>query len=237
MLLEREGTLDELARLLAAAAGGRGSLLLLGGEAGVGKSVLVRRFAELAAERARVLVGACDPLSTPRPLGPVADVADGLGGRVGRLLRGGERSELFRALLDELAGPAATLLVVEDAHWADEATLDLLRFLGRRVGATAALVVVTYRDDEVGRDHPLRVALGDLATAPAIRRLAVAPLSVAAVARLAAGSGLNPAELHRQSGGNPFFVTEVLAAGGGIPATVRDAVLARAARLSGDARV
>jgi DNA-binding CsgD family transcriptional regulator/tetratricopeptide (TPR) repeat protein len=129
------------------------------------------------------------------------------------------------------------VLLLDDLHWADEATLDALRFVGRRIETTHALVVGTYRDDEVGRQHPLRVVVGDLATSPAVRRIPLAPLSRESVGELARGTGLDPHELHQRTGGNPFYVTEVIAgAPARIPATVRDAVLARAARLSPAAR-
>ena len=127
--------------------------------------------------------------------------------------------------------------VVEDAHWADEATLDLLVFVGRRVAATPAMVVVTYRDDEVGPGHPLRRVIGDLATARWVRRLELPALTREAVAALARPQGIDPDRLHQTTGGNPFFVTEVLGASSGeVPPTVRDAVLARAGRLSPVAR-
>ena len=129
------------------------------------------------------------------------------------------------------------MLVIEDAHWADEATLDLLRFLARRLGPAATLLVVTYRDDEVDPLHPVRLLAGDLASSALVRRLRLAPLSRQAVAVLAGPHGVDPGVLYETTGGNPFFVTEVLAAGDeAIPATVVDAVLARAARLSPPAR-
>jgi DNA-binding CsgD family transcriptional regulator/predicted ATPase len=195
--------------------------------------------ARAAGASARVLVGGCDPLSTPRPLAPLVDIAGALRGEVERLLReGAPRDGVFRAFLAELTGgQRPALVVIEDVHWADEATLDLLRFVGRRIGAARALVLATHRDDEVGPSHPLRVVLGDLATAAAVRRVALPPLSEQAVRALADGSGLDPAALHRRTGGNPFFVTEALAAGApGIPPTVRDAVLGRAARLAASGR-
>jgi predicted ATPase/DNA-binding CsgD family transcriptional regulator len=234
-LLEREPFIDELAGLLREATVGRGRLVLIGAEAGGGKTALVQRVTRAAGASARVLVGGCDPLSTPRPLGPLVDIAGALRGEVERLLReAAPRDAVFRAFLAELAGgrrPA--LVVIEDIHWADEATLDLLRFLGRRVATARALLLATYRDDEVGPRHPLQVALGDLATAAAVRRVALPPLSESAVRALADGSGLDPEALHRRTGGNPFFVTEALAAGApGIPPTVRDAVLGRVARLT-----
>jgi DNA-binding CsgD family transcriptional regulator len=238
-LLERGPIQVELSQLLHDASVGRGRIVFLGGEAGVGKTSLVQRFAQLVEDRARVLIGACDPLSTPRPLGPVLDMKDLLGARFSDLLvREERRGPLFDGFLEELSrGDVPALVVFEDVHWADEATLDLLRFVARRIEDAPALLIATYRDDEVGGRHPLRVVLGDLATAPALRRLSVEPLSVEAVRTLAAGTALDPVRLHDRTGGNPFFVTEVIAAGEtGIPASVRDAVLARAARLPGGAR-
>jgi DNA-binding CsgD family transcriptional regulator len=126
---------------------------------------------------------------------------------------------------------------VEDLHWADEATLDVIRLLARNVGRAPVLVIATYRDDELELTHPLQIVLGELATRSAAEHLAVRPLSLAAVAELAAPAGIDPAELYRQTSGNPFFVTEVLSAGDGtIPRTIRAAVLGRAARLSLPAR-
>ncbi|HEY7037013.1 MAG TPA: AAA family ATPase [Thermomicrobiales bacterium] len=245
-LFERERHVESLDGWLREAAAGGGRLVFVGGEAGVGKTALVDHFCRSARGRARVLRGACDALSTQRPLGPLLDVAAAVGAELDRLLSGdAPRDRVFRATLAELgAGLTPTLVVVEDAHWADEATLDLLRFLGRRLGPVRAIVVVTYRDDEVGPAHPLRVVLGDLATTAAIRRLHLAPLSIdgirALVAAKSGGTRLDPSAIHRLTGGNPFFASEVLAdetaADGRLPATVRDAVLARAARLSPEGR-
>ncbi|MBI2200469.1 MAG: AAA family ATPase, partial [Armatimonadetes bacterium] len=236
-ILERETFLKELKGWFRESASGEGRLVFVGGEAGIGKTVLVRTFNHAIAGLARVAVGACDPLSTPRPLGPLVDVADILGSDVGPLLeRNVPRDKVFRAFLESL-NTAPTVAVFEDVHWADEATLDLLRYLGRRIVAARALLISTYRDDEIGPAHPLTTVLGDLATAGAVRRMTLPPLSEAAVRTLAAGSDVDPAELYRQTGGNAFFVTEVLASGTrGIPATVRDAVLARASRLSAKSR-
>jgi DNA-binding CsgD family transcriptional regulator/tetratricopeptide (TPR) repeat protein len=235
-LLERESVLERLEQLLAEAGMGQGRLVLLGGEAGVGKTALVTEFVRSFGPRARVLVGACDPLATPRPLGPLIDVAAALGGDLQHVLdQVGDRDRVFRTFLGELTSPPSPKLVVlEDVHWADDATLDLLRFVGRRIGDTRGLVIATYRDDEVGPLHPLRTVLGDVATAPAVRRMSLSALSEAAVRTLSIGSPLDPAVLFQRTGGNPFFVTEVLAAGAAepIPTNVRDAVLARVARLS-----
>jgi ATP/maltotriose-dependent transcriptional regulator MalT len=237
-LLERESALDALGGWFSEARAGRGRLVLVGGEAGVGKTALVTEFALRQRQAARVLWGACDPLITPRPLGPLADVAPALGGLDQLLSDEAPREALFGALLDRLRDSrVVTVLVIEDVHWADEATLDLLRFLARRLGPIVALLIVTYRDDEVGPLHPVRLLAGDLASSALVRRLRLAPLSRPAVAVLAGPHGLDPGVLYETTGGNPFFVTEVLAAGDeAIPATVADAVLARAARLSPPAR-
>ena len=238
-LLERSDQLRELAeqlRLVAATSHGR--LLLMAGEAGVGKTALSRHFAD-EQRTARVLYGACDALFTPHPLGPLLDIADSVGGELKTVVEGGHMPrEVAAALVEELRRRKPTLLVIEDLHWADEATLDVLRLLARRIGQVPALVIATYRDDELERSHPLRMVLGDLHGIEGTTRMKVAPLSAPAVAELAAPVGIDAGELHFKTGGNPFFVAEVLASGHSrIPDTVRDAVLARAARLRDRARL
>jgi DNA-binding CsgD family transcriptional regulator/tetratricopeptide (TPR) repeat protein len=237
-LLEREASFEALQDCLAEARAGRGRVALVYGEAGIGKSALVDRFCALHQRDARVLRGACDALSTPRVLGPLLDMAPQAGGPLEDLAReGGGREVLFTAFLDALDVPASSVAVIEDAHWADDATLDLVKFVARRLTRRRALVIVTYRDDEVGSAHPLRVVLGDLATTGALRRVQLAPLSHSAVSQLAAGHDIDAERLYERTAGNPFYVTEALAVPAAeVPPTVRDAVLARAARLSGDAR-
>ncbi|HEY6278773.1 MAG TPA: AAA family ATPase [Streptosporangiaceae bacterium] len=236
-LLERESPLATLATYAQEADRGAGRLVLIAGEAGVGKSALVEQFAAQS-RRTRWLWGACDGLFTPRPLGPLFDLADDLGGDLLALCRAqAPREELFRALLREVTEPGPVTVVVEDIHWADEATLDLLRFLGRRIRNSAVMIIATYRDDELAAGDALLTALGELSRQASTRRIEVAPLSEGAVADLAAASGLDAAELYRLTGGNPFYVTEVVAAGlHQVPAAARDATLARAAGLSGPAR-
>ena len=233
-LLERE----ELLAHLAAARSDGGRLLFLGGEAGVGKTALVRTFLDDQPESIRVLWGACDSLFTPRPLGPFLDVAQQTGGELEELVQsGGKPHQIASALSAELRGRARTILVLEDVHWADEATLDVLRLLGRRVDAVDALVLVTYRSDELSSGHPLRLVLGELVSCEAVGRFMIEPLSPAAVTTLGEPHGVDGDELYRKTAGNPFFVTEALAAGEQeIPATVRDAVLARTAGLTPPAR-
>jgi predicted ATPase len=236
-LLERSAQLAALdGHLAALRAQGRGRLVLIGGEAGIGKTALVRAFCE-SRRATRVLRGACDALYTPRPLGPFLDIADEVGGELGALVaRGAAPGVLVTALARELRSRPPGIVVLEDLHWADEATLDVLRLLTRRIESLPALVLATYRDDELDREHPLRIVLGELPSGPA-RRMALAPLSASAVAALAGSMPVDHDELHRRTAGNPFFVTEVLAgADADIPETVRDAVLARAARLDDGAR-
>jgi DNA-binding CsgD family transcriptional regulator/tetratricopeptide (TPR) repeat protein len=233
-LLERERCLADLAECLAAAERG-GCIALVAGEAGVGKTVLLQEFSRQQ-RKARVLWGACDALFTPRPLGPLHDIGrQTQGALLAALNSGATRDLIFTAALDELEREK-TLVVFEDMHWADEATLDLLKYLGRRIHGTHAMLMVSYRDDEVGSRHPLRYVIGDLPHA-SVRRMLLSPLSEPAVAQLARRAERPSKGLHSLTGGNPLFVTEVLAAAAGtVPSTVRDAVLARAARLSAEAR-
>ena len=237
-LLERQGELDALAGLLDDVRDQRrGWLVLVAGEAGVGKTALLRRFCDEQRSSARILWGACDALYTPSPLGPLIEVAESSGGEMEALVHGEAKPyEVATALMHELGRHGSSVLVLEDVHWADEATLDVVRLLGRKVESVPALVLVSYRD-ELDRVHPLRVLTGELSTSPVVKRLRLDPLSPEAVARLAAPHGVDADVLYRKTSGNPFFVTEALAAGDAeIPNTVRDAVLARAARLSPHAR-
>ena len=236
-LLERDLLLEQLDALLAAA-GARGGVALVAGEAGVGKTTLVEHFLGRQGEAVRVLVGRCDPLVTPRALGPLHDLAHAAGGSLAASVTdGAPRERLFEALLGDLRTPARPqVVVVEDAHWADEATMDLLVFLGRRIAETSALLVVTYRDDELEIDHPLRGVLAALGRAGA-HRLAVGPLSEAAVDALARGAGRDATGLHALTGGNALLVSEVLATDGDdVPPTVSDLVLSRYATLPAEAR-
>ncbi len=212
-----------------------GRLVFVGGEAGVGKTALVRAFAD--GWSGKVLQGSCESLAAPVPFGPLVDLAPQAGEPLAEAIsaEGADPRRVGHALLALLAEPV--VIVLEDVHWADGATLDALRIVGRRVDGTKGLVVATYRDDEVGARHPLRLLLGELATAHGVSRLAVPPLSTVAVHTLAAQSGADADAIHRLTGGNAFYVTEILAGGEApLPESVRDAVLARASPLGLDAR-
>jgi DNA-binding winged helix-turn-helix (wHTH) protein len=230
LLLERDGELAELAAAFAAAvAGPSGAVALVSGEAGIGKSSLVRTFVAGVRGDAPVLAGACDDLLTPRSLGPFHDMAPDAGPDVAAALAAMDREALLRALGALLGGDRPPVLVVEDAHWADDATLDVLRWLLRRLVDQRGLVVLTYRSTEVDPGHPLQRLLGAVPASIAhrIELPALGPGAVASLAQ-AAGRDADAAELARVTGGNPFFVTEVLAdTRDDMPGSVVDAVIAR----------
>jgi DNA-binding CsgD family transcriptional regulator/tetratricopeptide (TPR) repeat protein len=240
LLLERSAQLATLTDLLASVVETRrGRVVLVSGEAGIGKTSLIRTFCQGAAESHHVLWGACDALFTPRPLGALLDVAETTGGDLADAVeRGAVPYEVAGAVARLMDERRPTILVLEDVHAADEATLDVLRLLARRVDGLPALVIATYRDVGLDRWHPLRIVLGEIAAISRVERLRLQALSREAVADLAAPRGAAADELYLRTGGNPFFVTEALAAAGeAIPATVRDAVLGRTARLSTGARL
>ena len=236
-LLERSGHLSALGEQLAdVAERSRGRVVLVRGEAGIGKTALLRLFCDELGSSVRVLWAACDPLFTPRPLGPLLDIARFTDGELrARVESGAAPHDVAAALLREIESP--TVLVLEDLHWADEATLDVVRLIAHRVEGVPVLLVASYRDEQLHRAHPLRIVLGELPGGGGVTRLDLTRLSPAAVAQLAEPSAIDAAVLYERTAGNPFFVTETLAADTDrVPATVRDAVLARAARLSAPAR-
>lgn len=245
-LLERGSVLADLELVQRDTACGTGRVVLLRGEAGIGKTAVIERFVTGLSSRVSVLRGWCDPSTTPRPLGPLVDMLADIPREHASGLRmavdTGDTEAIYARLVDMLCNETAWVCVVEDAHWADGATLDLLRFLARRIHSLRLMLVVTYRDEEIGDQHPLTVLLGDLATSTAVSRIALAPLSAAAVTDLAGGTGVNAEALHRLTGGNPFYVTEVLGVGNdalppdSLPRSVSEAVRGRLARLSSDGR-
>jgi DNA-binding CsgD family transcriptional regulator/tetratricopeptide (TPR) repeat protein/GTPase SAR1 family protein len=234
-LLEREAELDLLGRALADAAGGRGSAVVVVGEAGIGKSTLVNRFAGSLDGTTDALIGLCDDLTIPRPLAPFRDLAGAVGAKLTEAIHSGASPhEVYPLLLDELSGPRPTVLVLEDVHWADDATLDAATFVARRIGALPAVLIMTMREGEVPPGEALDAMLGAAAGAGATF-VQLHPLSQAAVESLAAGTRT---DVYAATGGNPFLVTELLCSDDGpLPATVANAVLGRVTRLEERARV
>jgi AAA ATPase domain len=237
-LLERGDFLDRLGEFADDAAQGRGRFVLVEGEAGVGKTSLLEAFRQRRPDL-RWWWSGCDGSFTPRPLGPLFEIAFLVGGRLLPLCRDDtDRRELFAAFLAEVAGSdIPTVVVVEDLHWADGATLDWLRYLARRIAGTHAMVVATCRDDAPGRDDVLRAVLGQVVTHDGARRLTLPPLSRGAVRELVGDRGDDAEELYRLTGGVAFYVREVLdAPPGQVPPTVADVVAARTSGLSQQAQ-
>jgi DNA-binding CsgD family transcriptional regulator len=234
-LLEREAPLRALDAALAEATRGRGSAVLISGEPGIGKSALVSRFASEHAGATRVLVGICDDLAIPRPLGAFRDLADDLPEPLAEALWDGRSPGEFATLLvrELRRGAGPTVLVVEDVHWADQATTDTLTVVARRLSELPVVLLLTVRPGELQPDHPLRSAI-DAMQRSTMRHIELVPLSRAAVAQLA---GDDAERIYELSRGNPFFVTELLAHGADpFPPSLANAVLGRVARLEPDAR-
>jgi DNA-binding CsgD family transcriptional regulator/tetratricopeptide (TPR) repeat protein len=228
-ILERQTELEELARLLREAGAGAGKIAFVSGEAGAGKSALVEQFARQLAGTPRVYWGHCDALQTSRVLGPISEVATEMSLLPTAASDSGQsREQLFSRLYERLSPPnPVSVLVLEDLHWADEATFDFVRFIGRRIQRTRCLLIATHRDDELAATHLLRGVLGEL-TGQHTARLAVPALSFNAVEQLARGTRRNAQKVYQVTGGNPFFVRELLSTPmDAVPGTVRDAVLAR----------
>ncbi|TRC98030.1 helix-turn-helix transcriptional regulator [Mesorhizobium sp. WSM4303] len=239
MLLERQTQLQQLESLLGDAIGGHGRVAVLAGEAGAGKTALVEAFAARVGQSAAMLRSACEDLSIPDPLGPLYDLAREAQWALPRAIdaRHGQRLPLFSDALDAFAAKGPSLLVIEDLHWADDATLDFVRFLGRRISNTHILLLLTARTDRSEGQMRVRRALGEI-PAGSVARIEVPLLSEAAVLSLADAAGRDGDAIYRATAGNAFFVTELLSAENetALPASVRDAVLARAERLSSGAR-
>jgi DNA-binding CsgD family transcriptional regulator/tetratricopeptide (TPR) repeat protein len=235
-LLERDGALATLADALDTAGSGSGRVVFVTGEPGIGKTSLITRFLHDIGDEARVLVGTCDDLSIPRPLGPIRDLVGGVSATlVDALAAGAAPHEIHALLIGELETPPfPTVLVLEDVHWADDATLDAVTVLGRRIAALPALLVLTLRTGEVPPGHPLHAAVGAIRAVDS-DVVELGPLSESAVASLC-GDGAH--ELYAATGGNPFYVTELLASRSADdpPASVANAVLGRASRLDDGGR-
>ena len=235
-LLERDWALAKLDAAREAAAGGQGRVVLVTGEPGIGKTWLVRQFLADLDSSTKVLLGTCDDLSIPRPLGPIRDLAGSVSGALATALsEGAAPHEIQTLLIEELElPPSPTVLVLEDVHWADDATFDAITVLGRRIGSLPALLILTFRAGEASPGHRLYSTIGSIRAEDTVM-VELAPLSQPAVAALA-GEGAD--KVYAVTRGNPFYVTELLASrtASQLPASVANAVLGRAARLADPAR-
>ncbi|MVM33106.1 AAA family ATPase [Spirosoma sp. HMF4905] len=206
---------------------GQGHCVFIGGEAGIGKTSLVNAFCQSRKNDCTIYLGTCDALFTPRPLAPLYDIAWQMGGAIEKKSRSIEdRSDLFLSFLQALSHqPQPVIVVFEDIHWADEATLDFIKFFSRRITQTACLFLLTYRDNEIHTRHPLRNVLGELVPG-SFTRLLLPTLSIQAVEKLANAKGYKGEDVYSISGGNPFYVQEILASySPGIPETIKDSIL------------
>ncbi|MCH9029374.1 MAG: AAA family ATPase [Bacteroidetes bacterium] len=233
-LLERQNSLDELSQLVTDVSAGEGKTVLISGEAGIGKTSLIKYFTNDLNSDSEILWGACDALFTPRPLGPLYDIAYQVKSNLIRMLENEEkRVSIFSEFLNYLESTShLKIIVIEDIHWADEATLDLVKFLARRINRTKSILILSYRDEEIGQDHPLHSILGDLPHSE-ITRIRLYPLSETAVDNLMKNAGIKSNNLYERTGGNPFYVTEVLAyKNEELPSSIKEAVIARTSKLS-----
>jgi ATP/maltotriose-dependent transcriptional regulator MalT len=241
--------------LLARVERGEPGTALVAGEAGVGKTRLLREVARRAAGRGvRVLSGGCMPFGADvLPYAPFVEalrehLADG--SATVELVGESTRAYQFERMLEVLQGLAAmdpALLILEDLHWADQTTLQLLVFLVRNLRQGRIGLVVSWRDDELRRDHPLRQVVAELGRTDAVTRVDLLPFEAAETAQLLAGIHGRPvpqhisAGIHERSQGNPFLAEELYAAsayddGVPLPATLRDVLLARVVGLDEPAR-
>src|SRR4051812_9132496 len=212
-LVERDGSLATLRSALDEAATTHGRIVLIRGEAGIGKTTLVKAFVEDCPSDIDVIWGGCDGVSTPQPYGPFDDMAATLGPDFRHLLdEDASRGEIGRWLLTWLSAGPTRVLVIEDIQWADQASLDLLAFLARRIETLPVLLLITHRDGD-GHAPSVDRILGSVATLPGLQQLPLEPLSRAGVERLAGHSGVDVRDLHRITGGNPFYVHEVVGSG------------------------
>jgi ATP/maltotriose-dependent transcriptional regulator MalT len=226
-LIERDGLLASLRQIFQNVAGGEGHCVFISGEAGIGKTALVKAFCKEQADDCSIYMGACDALFTPRPLAPLYDILWQVNKDRWPIAAANEdRSAFFTSFFQELHTKKGKLLIVfEDIHWADEGTLDFIRFFARRISFLPCLFILTYRDDEIHSGHPLQNVLGQLPP-DSFSKLMVTPLSKQAVVKMATHKGYNGEEVYSISEGNPFYVNEILASySPGVPDSIKDSIL------------
>ncbi|MFV9672491.1 MAG: ATP-binding protein [Acidimicrobiia bacterium] len=236
MFLERDSELGLMADLLDEIDSSGGKVVLIRGEAGIGKSSLVQEFIDRRAGDVRVYFGSCDDLLIAQPFAPFWDIARDEPS-IAEPLHDADRSGVLVATLNLLSRPLRPgIMVLEDTHWADEATLDAIKYLGRRIARTNGLLLLTYRDGEVDYDHPLRRVIGDLPP-QSVARIQLGGLSLSAVEAIVGETDLDAIEVMASTNGNPFLATEMASAGTeGIPVSLQDSVVARMQNLSPGAR-
>jgi len=237
-LLERKDSLDQLSQLVTDVSTGEGKTVLLSGEAGIGKTSLIKYFTNDLNSDNEILWGGCDALFTPRPLGPLYDIAYQIKSNLIKMLENEEkRVSIFSEFLNYLVSTSnLKVIVIEDIHWADEATLDLVKFLSRRINRTKSILILSYRDEEIDQDHPLHSILGDLPNSETTR-IRLYPLSETAVDTLMKNAGIKNNNLYERTAGNPFYITEVLAnENEELPSSIKEAVIARTSKLSTDTK-
>lgn len=236
MLLERDGELELLTDVLADIETSGGKVVLLRGEAGIGKSALTEQFVAQNEADAHILIGVCDDLLTPPALGPFWDFARHEPS-LAEHLENGDRSLVLATTLDLLLRSLRpTILVFEDTQWADEATLDAIKYLGRRIATTHGLLLLTFRDTEVDTDHPLRGVIGDLPPSRLVR-LHLGGLSIDAVAEIIAETDLDVEDVMAATDGNPFLVTELASTvGEEVPPSIQESIVGRVRKVSPESR-
>jgi len=237
-LLERKDYLDELSQLVTDVSAGEGKTVLLSGEAGIGKTSLIKYFIDDLNSDTEILWGGCDALFTPRPLGPLYDIAYQVKSNLIKMLENEEKViSIFSAFQNYLESTShLKVIIIEDVHWADEATLDFIKFLSRRINRAKSILILSYRDEEISRNHPLSSILGDLPHSE-IKRIRLYPLSEIAVDTLMKNAGIKNDNLYERTGGNPFYVTELLAyKNDELPSSIKEAVIAHTSKLSDDTK-
>jgi hypothetical protein len=226
-LIERTVFLADLQAKANVIRSGDGHCIFIGGEMGIGKTSLVKSFLREKPARYNVYQGICENLFTHRPLEPLWDIAAQMGISVpSQASTAADQAILFSQVFQGLhSSTQPTLLLFEDIHWADEATLDFIKFLARRITQLQCLFLLTYRDEEVHRRHPLRNVMGQLPV-DSFTRWKLPPLSRGAVEKMAAEKGCSGTEVYHISGGNPFYVREIMKGYEvGIPENVKDVIL------------
>ena len=226
-LIERTGFLTILQSHFKLIANGEGHCVFVTGEAGIGKTSLVKAFCKELTDQANIYVGTCDALFTPRPLAPLYDILFQMRNDLSQLNPDiDDRPSFFTKFLHEINNQkGTTILIFEDIHWADEATLDFIKFLARRITMVHCLFILTYRDNEIHTRHPLRMVLGQL-NPGSFTRMQLPPFTKEAVERLAKEKGYNGENVYSISGGNPFYVNEILAGySAGVPDNIKDSIL------------